>query len=168
MVFCNQWFAQCENKTVICGEGDCRIYCGNQGCVNSEIHCPDRYECIIYCRGYRACYQALINGGNASSLSVITEDNNGNRQIEGATIYCGTASCNVTCSKEFQVCYQATIYAQHTNSLSVECATDLNQQICNEIAIYCPHSGSCDIIGQPTTAGMRYFLFSCIAHWYTS
>ena len=105
IVSCNQWFAQCENKTVICGEGsDCRIYCGNQGCVHSAIHCPDGYECTIYCRGYRACYQAGINGGNASSLSVISEDNNGNRQIEGTTIYCGIASCNVTCSKEFQVC----------------------------------------------------------------
>ena len=152
----------CDSYDIICDPGsDCFIHCGaltgqtpNNQCHSAKVHCPNGYNCKIYCNGNSACHSIIVHGSSATSLT-INSTNLGGDQLRTANITCPiNGECTIDCDNGNNQCREATIYAELSTSLNVTCLNtnvNIGNDICTDLTVNCPNipiSGSCIIKGR--------------------
>lgn len=150
---------ECIGQTLTCTstvEDTCNVYCGENACQLSVIHCNDGALCRIEVNGFEAARQAKIHGHSASRLEIITEGTSG-RQLAEANITCpDSGECYVLCNaNSYQVCHSLFLRGEQSNKVQLVCEESANEG-CNSVDVWCPTSGTdpCEIYGQNTTSAI--------------
>eukprot|EP01084_Bolivina_argentea_P203496 347560_1 len=147
---------------------DCDIFTTDYICKSGE-------DCVISCMeqwpNSNGCYDKIINGANATSLTVIC-DSISDAPIYGACesshIYCpslSNAECNVQCMNK-DACYDTEISTTKTNNFNLTCIdtyscshTNVYGEYNVNIAMFCIATDSCFDINVTATEANNIYIW---------
>jgi len=142
------WYVTCLLLLFFATPASAQQYCsissvasGSSTCIGGYILCPAGSPCSVTCPNYQACYQAIIDASQATSLTLICS---AQESCSTSTITCPSngGTCNVTASG-YNAIYHAVYNASSSYASTLRCTSS---SACQSSTLLCSTvQGQCNV-----------------------